>query len=154
MFLELAAAARTAGSCQGHLPWGQPRRSTLRGGERFGVCQEHYSEILGYFLSPHCEHCVGGGQWGWGSFASAGRALVMAPGSDAAVSTGSSPTGGVRCLCVCLCQRGCARRGPVRQESLPSPSEDAGDAGQGRLRPSGGQAALCWSCPCLPVSVS
>lgn len=47
------------GPSQGHLPWGQPRRSTLRG-DHFGVCQEHYSEILGYFLSPHCEHCDGG----------------------------------------------------------------------------------------------
>ena len=44
------------------------------------------------------------------SFSSSGRALVMAPGSDVAVSTGSLPTVAVCDARVC----GFARQGPVR----------------------------------------
>ena len=44
------------------------------------------------------------------SFSSAGRALVMAPGSDVAVSTGSLPTVAVCDTRVC----GCAHQGPAR----------------------------------------
>lgn len=69
----------------------------------------------------------------------------MAPGSDVAVSTGSLPTAAVCDARVC----GCARQGPARRESPPSPSEDPGQA---RLQPSGVRAAL--PVLCLPVAVS
>lgn len=46
---------------------------------------------------------------------------------------------------------GCARQGPARRESPPSPSEDLG---RRCLQPLGVRAGLCHGCLCLPAPIS
>lgn len=110
--------------CQGSLPWGRPRGSSLRGRASFGVCQEHYSEILG-----HAEPSLRARRRGLGSAASAGTAPAAATGVTAAVFTGPS-------------QRWCAV--PVCTSAATTLSED----------PAPGISALCLSCSGLCFLVS